>query len=216
MLYKEHSIKKTVLGLLCLIVIFVGLYSYKVIHANQPKFNKELFTGTLLDKPRNIGQFTLQGIDGLEFNNLSLVGNWTIIFFGFTNCGYVCPTTMAELGKMYRSLESQNIKVLPRVVMITLDPERDSLEKLSNYVHAFDRHFYGARGSHAAIDSLTKELGIAYAKVVVKNYNGKKQDDIQHTGAIILFNPQGKLYEFFTGPHNANDIANDLKMLITG
>lgn len=211
---KETGIKNTVIGLLFLIAIFVGLYSFKVIRENKPKFDKALFNGTLLDKPRSIKEFSLQGIDGLDFNNVSLVGNWTMVFFGFTNCGYVCPTTMAELGKTYRLLESQNGRVLPRVVMITLDPKRDSLEKLSQYVHAFDRHFYGARGSNKAIKDLTQELGVAYTAVVVKSVNGERQDDIEHTGAIMLFNPQGRLQAFFTGPHSADKIASDFKLLV--
>lgn len=212
---KEKAIKRTVLSLLFIIALFVGLYSFKIIQQNQYKFNKELFNGTLLDSARSISDFKLQGIDNHPFSKESLVGNWTMIFFGFTNCGYVCPTTMAELGKMYRLLESQNVKVLPRVVMITLDPKHDNLEKLSQYVHAFDRHFYGARGSKAVIDSITEELGVAYTNVVIKSGNNQKQTTIEHTGAIMLFNPSGKLQAFFTGPHAADKIAGDFKLLVS-
>ncbi len=210
---KETSIKRTVLWLLFLVAMFAGLYSFKVVHENQFKFNKELFNGTLLDKSRTLKPFKLEGIDGINFDNASLVGNWTMMFFGFTSCGYVCPTTMAELGKMYRLLESQNSQILPRVVMVTLDPDRDSLEKLAQYVHAFDRHFYGASGSHEAISRLTNELGVAYTKVMIENSANKTQYDIEHTGAIMLLNPQGRLQAFFTGPHAADKIANDFKLL---
>lgn len=211
---KEKAIKRTVLSLLIVIVLFISLYGLKVIQQNHYKFNKELFNGTLLDNSRSISDFELQGIDNHPFTKESLIGNWTMIFFGFTNCGYICPTTMAELGKMYRLLESQNVKVLPKVVMITLDPKHDNLAKLSNYVRAFDRHFYGARGSKEEINSITKELGIAYTSVVVKDADNKKQTTIEHTGAIMLFNPSGKLQAFFTGPHAADKIAEDFKSLV--
>ncbi len=212
---KNNAIKRTVFGLLFLIAIFAGLYSFKVVHENRHHIDKALFNGTLLDRPRSISEFELQGIDGEVFNNASLVGNWTMLFFGFTNCGYVCPTTMAELGKTYRLLESQNSKILPRVVMITLDPKRDSLDKLAQYVRAFDRHFYGARGEQKAIQGITKDLGVAYAEVEVKTSTNTTKKDIEHTGAIMLFNPQGKLIAFFTGPHSAEKIANDFKLLIS-
>jgi protein SCO1/2 len=212
---QKKAIRITVLSLLVLISLFVGLYSFKVIRENQFKFNKDLFNGTLLENSRRINDFKLQGIDNLPFTQESLVGNWTMIFFGFTNCGYVCPTTMAELGKMYRILESQNIKVLPKVVMITLDPKHDNLDKLSKYVRAFDMHFYGARGSKEMINSMTEELGVAYTSVTVKSADNKKQTTIEHTGAVMLFNPSGKLQAFFTGPHAADKIAEDFKLLVS-
>jgi len=212
---QKKAIRITVLSLLVLISLFVGLYSFKVIRENQFKFNKDLFNGTLLEESRRINDFKLQGIDNLPFTQESLVGNWTMIFFGFTNCGYVCPTTMAELGKMYRILESQNIKVLPKVVMITLDPKHDNLDKLSKYVRAFDMHFYGARGSKEMINSMTEELGVAYTSVTVKSADNKKQTTIEHTGAVMLFNPSGKLQAFFTGPHAADKIAEDFKLLVS-
>ena len=208
----KRAIRRTVTLLLLLATVFVGLYSYKVVQAKHKSVNRELFNGTLLDTPRSINEFSLQGIDNAAFTSASLKGKWTLVFFGFTNCGYVCPTTMAELGKTYRLLES---KVLPEVVMISLDPERDTAEKLGQYVHAFDKHFYGARGESDAIKRITKELGIAYAKVAIKNPNSKSQDDIEHTGAIMLFNPDGNLAAFFTGPHSAEKLADDF-LLLTG
>lgn len=209
----KRAIRRTVTLLLLFATVFVGLYSYKVVQTNHKKINKEQFNGTLLDTPRSINDFSLRGIDNASFTNASLNGKWTLVFFGFTNCGYVCPTTMAELGKTYRLLESRNSKVLPEIVMISLDPERDSAERLGQYVHAFDKHFYGARGDSDAIKSMTKDLGIAYAKVAIKDPNSKSQDDIEHTGAIMLFNPKGKLAAFFTGPHSAEKMADDFALL---
>lgn len=211
----KQAVRRTVTFLILLAFIFVGLYSYKVVHENPSKINKDLFNGTLLDNPREINQFSLTGIDNAAFTNASLQGKWTLMFFGFTSCGYVCPTTMAELGKTYRLLESKNLKVLPNVVMVSLDPERDSIERLDQYVRAFDKHFFGARGDSDSIKRITKDLGIAYAKVTVKSPNVKQQDDIEHTGAIMLFNPKGKLTAFFTGPHSAEKMASDFMMLTT-
>lgn len=210
---KRRAVARTISFVLLLAVVFAGLFTHKIISAKHPKINKELFNGTLLDKPRAINDFHLQGTDNQEFSNVSLLGNWTMMFFGFTSCGYVCPTTMAELGKTYRLLESKNSRVLPRVVMITLDPERDSLERLGQYVRAFDKHFSGARAEGSGLHSLTRDLGVAYTKVVRSGAQANSRDDIEHTGAIMLFNPQGKLVAFFTGPHAADKIADDFMLL---
>ncbi|MDF1757677.1 MAG: SCO family protein [Legionellaceae bacterium] len=211
---KDKAVKKTVMWLLAIVALAAGSYTAQLIYSQKaPKaIDRSLFHGTLLEKPRQINNFNLTGLDQDSFTNASLSGKWTLVFFGFTSCGYVCPTTMAELGKSYRILEQQGAKILPNVVMITLDPERDSIDKLGSYVKAFDKHFYGARGDQQQIRSLTKDLGVAYAKISQKD-GAKNQDDIEHTGAIMLFNPRGELTAFFTSPHSAKNIASDFSLL---
>lgn len=135
--------------------------------------------------------------------------------FGFTNCGYICPTTLAELGKMYRILEDKGVKDLPRVVMISIDPERDDQEKLGSYVSSFHPDFYGARGDDASIKAMTREMGIAYAKIMEKDTSDPKSYDMQHSGALMLFNPQGELNAFFTTPHRADLLAKDYIQLVS-
>lgn len=173
------------------------------------------FHGTLLEKPREIEQFSLTGIDNKSFTNASLQGQWTIVFFGFTNCGYVCPTTMAELNKMYRLLEEKKVKPLPQIVMVSVDPQRDSLDKLDHYVRAFNPHFYGARGDEDVVRKMTREMGIAYAKVELPNSQNSENYDMQHSAALMLFNPQGELTAFFTTPHQADLLAKDYQLLVS-
>jgi protein SCO1/2 len=191
-----------------IIILIVGVLAFitgLVVALHRPSI-ANAFHGTLLQQPREIGTFELTGIDQKPFNNASLKGQWTLLFFGFTHCRGVCPTTMAELNKMYRAL---SLKSMPKVVMITLDPEADSLSRLGEYVKAFNPHFYGARGTKEAIHKMTSELGIAYAKIKTSEFNY----DIEHSGSIILFNPQGKLAAFFTTPHQASLLVKDLTLL---
>ncbi|STX50605.1 SCO1/SenC family protein [Legionella busanensis] len=180
----------------------------------EKKIDPEQFHGTLLQKPREIQQFNLTGVDNQPFNNKSLHGKWTMVFFGFTSCGYLCPTTMSELAKMYRILEQEHIKPLPQVVMISIDPNRDSLDKLKNYVINFDSHFYGARGEEAIVKRMTHEMGVAYSKVSLPNSTDSENYDMQHSGAVMLFNPKGELSAFFTTPHQANLLAKDYQLLV--
>jgi protein SCO1/2 len=181
----------------------------------QGKIDVSQFNGTFLEIPREINEFALMGIDSRPFNNQSLQGQWTLLFFGFTHCGYLCPTTMSELAKMHRILEEQGVQSIPKVVMISIDPQRDSLEKLSQYVKAFNPKFYGARGSGKMIKQMTREMGIAYAKIAMPKASDPTYYDVQHSGAVMLFNPRGELNAFFTTPHQANLLVKDYLQLIS-
>ncbi|CEK11438.1 SCO family protein [Legionella hackeliae] len=207
---------KTLIGViaLALVAILGGVLVAQHVNAGK-KIDPEQFNGTFLETPREINQFALTGIDNQPFNNQSLKGQWTMVFFGFTNCGYLCPTTMSELAKMYRTLEEEGIQPLPRVVMISIDPERDNLEKLDHYVKAFNPHFYGARGTDEIVKQMTHEMGVAYAKIAIPNSNDPNNYDVQHSGAVMLFNPQGELNAFFTTPHQANLLAKDYQLLVS-
>lgn len=200
------------------LLAFAGLCSGIFISqhlSSKKKIDVAAFHGTYLEHPRVVNPFHLTGIDQKRFDNSSLQGQWTLVFFGFTQCGYLCPTTMAELNKMYRILEKKGIKDLPHVIMITIDPKRDSLAQLGHYVTAFNPSFYGARGEESSIKRMTREMGIAYAKVLDKNSKDKEHYDVQHSGAVILFNPEGALNAFFTTPHNAALLAKDYSMLVS-
>ncbi len=211
--HKSTRLLVTIVFLLALVSLSAGLFVSQHVHVKKTIDASQLH-GTLLNEARSIKPFSLTGTDDTPFNNASLKGSWTILFFGFTSCGYMCPTTMAELGKMYRLLEEKGVTNLPHVVMISVDPERDNLDKLAHYVKAFDPHFYGARGPEDVIQTMTQELGIAYLKVVNKHSDDKTQYDIDHTGSLMLFNPKGELFAFFTTPHNAELLAKDYMVLI--
>ncbi len=203
--------KLSIVLMIALLALIVGCFvSFKIFKSDKHDLSQ--YHGTVLAKPREVSHFSLKGIDNKAFDNSLLKGKWTMMFFGFTNCGYVCPTTMAELGKFYQILEKKHAKPLPQVVMITVDPKRDTLNKLGKYVKAFHPNFYGAKGDKMATQSLTRELGVAYAKVALPGGDPENYD-IEHTGTVLLFNPQGLLAAFFTAPQNAENLAEDYILL---
>jgi protein SCO1/2 len=208
---KNNRVVITIIGLLAFIALIFGLFTaqqvqYKGVNTSQ-------FHGTYLKKPRAVRSFSLTGVDKMPFNNTSLKGHWTMLFFGFTRCGSICPTTMTELGKMYRLLQRKGTKKLPQVVMVSVDPDRDSGDQLNQYVKAFDPHFYGAWGDEEVINAMTKEMGIAYAKIAISGDEDPQHYDIEHTGTVLLFNPKGQLSAFFTMPHYASSLAKDYLLL---
>ncbi len=210
---KKNSIVITVMGLLAFMALVLGLYVSQQLHFTK-HIDTEAFNGTLLDSPRKVSAFSLNDIYNQPFNNASLQGHWTMVFFGFTGCGTICPTTMANLSKMYRLLEAKGVQKLPKVVMISVDPERDSMDKLAHYVTSFNAHFLGAYGDEPMLKKMTQELGIAYTKVVKPSTENMQNYDIEHTGTIILFNPHGELSAFFTMPHDASHLAEDYLLLV--
>lgn len=212
MIRTTRRVTFTVIALLAFASLIAGLFVFS--HLTAKKLDISQFNGTILQTPRDIKSFSLMGIDKQEFNNSSLQNQWTMIFFGFTQCGSICPTTLAELANMQQLLIDAHVENLPRVVMISVDPERDTIERLQNYVTAFNPHFYGALGDSDSIEALTQELGIAYIKVMTKNNAESENYDIDHSGTIMLFNPQGKLSAFFTIPHQAKALASDYQNLL--
>ncbi|MDF1677102.1 MAG: SCO family protein [Legionellaceae bacterium] len=194
--------------------ILVGSFYAKRTAMLKQQAAKNAFHGTLLDAPRPVQAFALTNTDGAPFSQNNLKNHWTMMFFGFTRCGFVCPTTMQELGKMYRLLEAQHVSPLPQVIMVSIDPSRDDLAGLRRYVTAFHPSFQGARGSEEMTHAMTKALGVAYAKIEKDPNAPATEDDIEHTGAVMMFNPEGDLAAFFTSPHQAKNLAADYQLLL--
>jgi protein SCO1/2 len=212
----KHS--KAVIWTISILVALAALYAGFFV-SQQGFFKKTIdentFHGAYLQQPRALNPFHLMGIDKKPFDNASLQGHWTILFFGFTNCGYLCPTTMTKLNKMYRLLEQKGIKNRPQMVMISIDPQRDTRKKLAQYVTTFNKDFYGARGEEAAIKSMTQELGIAYEKITSKAGETTQNYQMEHSGALIVLNPQGELNAFFTPPLQADLVVKDLILIMS-
>ena len=168
--------------------------------------------GTVLDKARVLSQFDLTDYDGKEFSKDSLKGHWTMMFFGFTNCGYVCPTTLSALNKMYGNLKAQlPMNLLPQIVMVSVDPARDSVARMKSYVQSFNPTFVGLRGSMAQTKMLAQQMSVVFVKVQMGesgNYS------VNHSAEIMLLDPNGNLRAFMSYPHKAQQMLHDYEEII--
>jgi protein SCO1/2 len=133
------------------------------------------------------------------------------VFFGFTSCPDVCPVTMAALAQTSKQLANLPEKLRPQVVMISVDPERDTPERVGGYVKAFDPTFVGATGTKAAIDELALRMGVAAAK---RPIDGGSYS-VDHTTSVFLIDPDGAMRALFSAPHTPTLIAADYRR-ITG
>lgn len=184
----------------------VALYFF---YSNATKHAATPYHGTILKTPRNVSDFSLLNQQKQPFTQQNLKGQWTVMFFGFTSCPDICPTTMTNLAKWYQILEQKGARNLPQVILVSVDPERDTPDHMKKYIHAFNPKFMGVTGKISTIDRLTKEVGVAYMKMAKKESTDPMDYGIEHSGTLMLFNPEGKLQGFFTTPHDLEKIAQD-------
>jgi protein SCO1 len=138
-------------------------------------------------------------------------GKVVVVFFGFTQCPDVCPTTMAELAQIKRSLGADGERV--QGVFVTVDPERDTPELLKAYVANFDPSFVGLRGDAAQTSATAKEFKVYFAKVPGKSAGSYT---IDHTAGSYVFDPQGRVRLFVRHGTGAQALTADLQKLLAG
>ena len=171
--------------------------------------------GTLFPTPRDIEPFHLVSAEQKPFTNTNLNGHWSVIFFGFTQCPQMCPTTLAMLNDTYQLLAAKNNAPLPQVVFISVDPDRDTPTVLKKYLSSFNKNFVGATGSQEEVKRLTAALNILYMKVQKPNTDDPMAYQIDHSGTLLLVNPEGKLFALFSAPHTPETLANNISAIET-
>lgn len=173
--------------------------------AAQGNFRNTDITG--LDYGRD---FALPDFNGKMRTLADFKGKAVVLFFGYTQCPDVCPTTMAEMATVMKQLGPLADKV--QVLFVTLDPERDTPELLSKYVPSFDPRFLGLVGDKAATEKVAKEFKVFYQKVPGKQRGSYTLD---HTAGSYAFDPQGRIRLFIRHGQGAEPIVHDLKLLLS-
>ncbi len=168
----------------------------------------------LLDQPRILPAIRLVDHHGRPFDNARLTGAWSFVFFGFTNCPDVCPAALFTLDQALERIGPAGDGTAPRVVMISVDPARDTPQKLAAYVPYFDPDFLGVTGDMPEIKRLTDAIGVAFAYTPTPGSGDGYTVD--HTASIFLLDPDGRLSAIFSTPHDAGTIASDFRRIAGG
>ena len=171
--------------------------------------------GTYLNPAKELQAIALIDHNNNAFTNAQLQGKWSFIFFGYTNCPDICPTTLGDLNRVANMLDKFNTNPFEvQYLFISVDPERDTPERLKEYVKYFNPGFIGVTGTKTALDDFTRQLSTAYF------FEKKDATDtsyiVNHSSAILLLNPQGSLQALFSVPHDARNIAQDFLTLVKG
>lgn len=165
----------------------------------------------LFSETRAIPDFALMDQAGRPFAPERLTGRWTLLFFGFVNCPDVCPTTLATLAATRRALADLPAVQRPAVTLVSVDPGRDTPEVLARYVAHFDPDFEGVTGSAESTAALTDALGVA---VIIGPAGEDGAYTVDHTAAVFLVGPDGRLAALFGAPHDAATIARDFRRIV--
>ena len=157
------------------------------------------------EQSRGISEFKMIDHLGNDVGLPAFKGKWTLLFFGFTTCPDICPTTLGVLNKALEGLDEP-----PQVVMVTVDPERDTSEKLKNYVTAFNSEFRGFVGTFDQTVRLAEQLNIAFGKIPGSEPGTYLVD---HTASIVLIDPHAGYAGFIKAPHRSQHIASIIRSL---
>jgi protein SCO1/2 len=165
----------------------------------------------VLPQARNIDAFTLTNQNGQPFTLDSIKGKWTFMFFGYTHCPDVCPTTLAILNSVAQTIEQQDGNLDDvQFVFVSVDPERDNPKQIGEYLAYFNKAFIGATGERDQIDKLAKQMGAMY---FINKKPGVKEYTVDHSAAIMLTQPDGKLRALFSAPHIPEKILKSYRTI---
>ena len=193
---QSRGIKLTVLALAAFITIIVAGFVYRIQQPRILTVSEMQVNGLYLHKiPRNFGDISLVDHHGQVFDNDRLLGKWTLVFFGFTYCPDICPTTMGFLNELMGQLEGTEAEDT-EVVMVTVDPARDTVEQLASYVPYFNPDFTGVTGDFLDIHRFATALNTPFRKVPGEGENYQ----VDHSANVALINPRGDYHGFFKAP----------------
>ena len=193
---QSRGIKITILVIAAFMTVVVAGFVHRIQQPRVMTDTEMKINGLyVLDTPRNIGELQLIDHHGQAFTRERLQGKWTLVFFGFTYCPDICPTTLAFLNEFVGQLEGTEVEDTA-VVMVSVDPARDSVEQLAAYVPYFNADFTGVTGEFLDIHRFATALNTPFRKVPGQDENYQ----VDHSANVVLINPRGDYHGFFKAP----------------
>lgn len=170
--------------------LITSLFLFHLRHKPQPAVLAPDL-GIVFPVARDVKDFSLLTADNKPFSQKNFYNHWTLLFFGFTHCASVCPTTLDMMNKTYAELHAKYPNL--QVALVSLDPERDNLASLGRYTQSYNKDFIGVTGKLQELRKLQSDFGVFSAR----DDAGGTNYQIQHTASIMLVNPQGKWQALF-------------------
>lgn len=193
------------------IVLAVAL-SAGIFVATRLQTPPTLSAGLVLPATTPLPEFSLVDQSGNAVTPDSFRGHWDLVFFGFTHCPDICPATLQVLSAARGQLAAAGHEPLPRIVLVSVDPERDTPELIGKYVDYFGDGNLGVTGSLDEIRKLTTGLGIFFEK---QPGDGKNYA-VDHSAAVLLIDPDGEFHALFSGAHRIENYVHDLPLIMAG
>lgn len=189
-----------------MVAALAGVYVARVV--SQPAI-PSLESGASLPQARAVPDFNLVDTHGAAASTAALRGHPTLVFFGFTHCPDVCPTTLATLASVQKQVVSDRKLAGLKIALISVDPERDTPQQLGSYIASFGGDFIGLTGSADEIVKATRGFGVAAARVDL----GGGNYTMDHSAAVFALDSQARIVAVFTPPFSAAALTRDVARL---
>ena len=196
--------------LLTFISLGIAILIFSTINSSPPRQIPTELLAVLKPRPTLLQPFSLIDQNNTPFTLEHLRNKNTLLFFGYTSCPDICPTTLTTLTRVYTQLKKERLFQNFNVVFVSVDPQRDTSDKLLNYMGYFNKDFIGVTGSKEEIDNISGQFNAGYI------FEEKTSDDeylVSHASSIFLVNPQLNIIAAFSPPHHADIITSQLRMI---
>ncbi len=201
------SIRNLFIATVAIVAIGTGAWlSYQLMSPSAPPQ-----WATVLPAHGELPEFALLDHSGQPFGRDGFEGRWDLVFFGFTHCPDICPATLQVLASARTQLAEAGQQPLPRIVLVSVDPERDTPEVLSQYVGYFGDDVLGITGDLDELQKLTRGLGIFFQKAAPDGDNYS----VDHSAVVLVINPKGQLHALFSAPHKIENFVHDLPIIMS-
>lgn len=221
-MYKQFGLSNIqlliVAAFIGVIAIILGISFQQQLNQQQDTQHSmpdlQLSAISLLPYPKDIQDIELTNHLNESMSVNDLKGKWSLLFFGFTHCPDVCPSTMQTLKTIKKNVSSQLSDTTAwgnyQVVYVSVDPERDTPEQLASYIPYFDNNFIGLTSSLETLKKLTKQFGVPYKK---QDADEQGNYEVDHYAGILLLNPKAQLSALISAPLNIDNVSQDLVTL---
>ena len=194
---------------LCLCLVGAGGLSAALMVRNSARPDPGLATGVMLEPRRDLPDFHLIDHRGRDFAHANLLGHWSMLYFGYANCPDLCPATLSTLAAMEKRMRSAP-ESRPQVVFFSVDAARDTPAQLAGYVPYFDPEFLGVTArDQSTVEKVAADLGVAV--YIRRDSDGTYSVD--HSGAILVVDPAGRLAAILTGPFTVDGLTHDFRRI---
>lgn len=171
----------------------------------------DLKAATLLPQPKPLEDFSLTDQDNRPLGREALKGRWTFLAFGYTHCPDICPTMMATFDALEQELAKSGAGPQPEFLFVSVDPERDTPERIGEYVGYFNPRIRGATAAHEVLRPFTAQLHILYRRS--EDQETAMGYLVDHSASMMLLDPQVRLSAIFSAPHNPRTMAEDFRTI---
>ena len=202
--------------LIVAVAMGLGLWAAERFHGGMPEAGPQLQAVNLFPQPRTLPDFALRQSDGTQLVPGELKGHWTLVFLGFTHCPDICPTTLMELAQAQRQWEAIPASTRPRVLFVSVDPERDDPDRIGEYAHGFHPDTLAATADIPALEGFARSVSMVFAKVPPPEGARADQYSVDHSATIAVLDPQARMAGVITPPFVPRAIAADLQALTRG